>query len=233
MKNRTIILIAPLLVLTILLSACGPSEADLTPTLSVEAVETMIVSTLSVQMTQTALAAPTKTPTPTSTLSLPTFASPTLAVLTTPLGTSIGSIPVTSCYAMSFLSDVTIPDNTAMTAGQSFTKTWKVKNSGTCAWDSGFKFAFTTGDAMNGTTYTLTQAVPANTETSFSINMTAPNKSGAIKSSWRMSTAGGQFFGDEIYVLIMVGGTASGGTATNTNAPTANTATSTVAAPSP
>jgi hypothetical protein len=192
----------------------------------------MIVSTLSIEMTQTALAAPSKTPTPTNTITVPTFASPTLTTLTTPLGTSVASIPVTACYAMSYVSDVTIPDNTTMTPGQTFTKTWRVRNSGTCSWDAGFKFAFTTGDGMSGTTYTLTQAVPVNTETNLSINMTAPSKSGSIKSSWRMSTAGGQFFGDEIYVLIVVGGAASGGTATNTGAPAASTATSTVAAPS-
>lgn len=232
MKNKKIILIIPLLILSILISACGPSEADLTPTLSVEQVETMIVSTLSVEMTQTALAAPSKTPTPTSTLTPTALASPTLSALTTPLGTSVGSIPVTACFSMSYVSDVTIPDNTAMTAGQTFTKTWRVRNSGTCAWDAGFKFAFTTGDTMSGATYTLTQAVPANTETNLSINMTAPSKSGAVKSSWRMSTAGSEFFGDEIYVLVVVGGAASGGTATNTGAPAASTATSTVAAPS-
>jgi len=37
--------------------------------------------------------------------------------------------------------------------------------------------------------------------------MTAPtNKTGAIRSNWRMSTATGQFFGDEIYVVVVVGG---------------------------
>jgi hypothetical protein len=229
MKVRKTILITSVFIISVLLGACGPSDAELTPTMSVEDVQTMVVSTLAGGMTQTAMAAPTKTVTPTSTLALPTFASPTAGAIT-PFGTSIGTGGggvATSCYAMSFLSDVTIPDNTAMTPGQTFTKTWRVKNSGTCAWDAGFKFAFTGGDAMNGATFALPQAVAANAETDLSISMTAPNKAGSVRSNWRMSTAAGQFFGDEIYVVILVSGAASG--ATNTSAPAASTATSTVA----
>ncbi|MBC7876401.1 MAG: hypothetical protein H7Y59_04450 [Anaerolineales bacterium] len=229
MKLQKNILLMSALILSIILSACGPSEAELTPTLSVEDVQTMVVSTLASGMTQTAIAAPTKTITPTITL-VPTLASPTLGALVTPFGTTVGTGgggTVTSCYAMSFVSDVTIPDNTAMTQGQAFTKTWKVRNSGTCAWDAGFKFAFTSGDAMSGATFTLTQAVAANAETSLSINMTAPSKAGSIKSSWRMSTAAGQFFGDEVYVLVVVGGGAAASTAT-TGAPTATATTGVV-----
>jgi hypothetical protein len=63
--------------------------------------------------------------------------------------------------------------------------------------------------------------------------MTAPNKTGPVRGNWRISTAAGQFFGDEVYVAIQVGG-ATVGTATNTSvaatatATTAPSATSTV-----
>lgn len=222
MKVRKRILISILLVTSILLAACGPSQADMTPTLSVEQVQTMVVSTLAFGMTQTAVAAPTKTSTPTVTPTITTLVSPTLGAQITPFGTTVGTGGGAACYSLSFLSDVTIPDNTAMKPGETFTKTWRVKNSGTCAWDAGFKFAFISGDAMNGATYSLAQAVPANTETNLSINMATPNQTGSIKSSWRMSTAAGEFFGDEVYVLITVGGAAAA--ATNTSgAPAAAT----------
>ena len=83
---------------------------------------------------------------------------------------------------------------------------------------------------MSGATYTLPQSVPANTQIDISIAMTAPSKTGSIRGSWRMSTAAGQFFGDEVYVEILVGGAAAAGTtATNASAsaPVVNTATST------
>ncbi len=81
---------------------------------------------------------------------------------------------------------------------------------------------------MGGTTYTLPQNVPANTEIDISINMTAPSKTGAIRGNWRLSTSAGQYFGDEVYVLILVGGAAPApGTATNTSVAAPATATST------
>jgi hypothetical protein len=154
------------------------------------------------------------------------FPAPTLSNVTS-FGTSVVSTsPVTACNGLAYVSDVTIPDNTPMTPGQTFTKTWKVRNSGTCAWEAGFKFAFTTGDAMGGTTYVLPQNVPAGTQIDISIAMTAPSKTGSIKGSWRMSTATGQFFGEEVYLIILVGGAT--GTATNSGAATTpGTATST------
>src|SRR5687767_14464651 len=39
-----------------------------------------------------------------------------------------------------FVSDVTIPDNTPIRRGETFSKTWRIKNSGTCAWNSQYKF---------------------------------------------------------------------------------------------
>lgn len=59
---------------------------------------------------------------------------------------------------------------------------------------------------MSGATYSLLQSVPANTEIDVSVNMTAPSTAGTIRGNWRMSTATGQFFGDEVYLVIIVGG---------------------------
>jgi hypothetical protein len=129
-----------------------------------------------------------------------------------------------SCYGLSFVSDVSIPDNTPVTPGQAFTKTWKVKNAGSCAWDAGFKFAFVTGEALGGTTFTLPASVAAGAVTDISVAMTAPTKTGTIRGDWRMSTAGGQFFGDQVYVQVVVGG---GVAATNTGSAAAATATAT------
>lgn len=212
----------------LLLSACGAQEPPLTPTqaFNPDEIRTQAVSTFSADLTLTAFAAPTNTPVPTLTT------APTLAVPATSTGgIAIGSttVPATaSCYGMSFVSDVSIPDNTPVTAGQSFTKTWKVKNSGTCSWDAGFKFAFTGGDAMGGATYSVPTAVAAGAVTDISVPMVAPNKSGTLRGNWRMSTTSGQFFGDEVYVQVVIGG-GSGAAATNTGAPTtaADTATPT------
>lgn len=214
MKKKVIyVLLAGILLLT----ACGGSDAGATPTLDLVLVQTQAVETFSAALTQTALAAPTQTPFSTPT-TLPTFAPVSTSIVSTlPVSSQPTVMPTASCYQLRYVTDVSIPDNTQMAPGQTFTKTWKVKNTGSCAWDKGFKFAFTGGEAMNGATYTLPSPVAANAEIDVSIAMTAPsNKTGSLRGNWRMSTVGGQYFGDEVYVVIVVGGATLTPTATAT-----------------
>lgn len=203
MRNR---LMTSLLLGVALLTACNSPSADVTPTVDVNLIQTQVVETYAAALTQTASAAATIELFPTLTVSAtvaPIVTLPgTLSAVTQP------PVPATkSCYSMTFVSDVTIPDNTAVAPGQTFTKTWKVVNNGSCAWEAGFKFAFTGGDAMSGATYTLPSAVAINASLDISVAMTAPtNKTGAVRGNWRMSTAAGQFFGDEVYVIVVIGG---------------------------
>jgi hypothetical protein len=231
LKFRLISLQTLLILGALVLSACGATAATEVPTLTVnpDEIRTQAVGTFAADLTATAFAAPTNTPAATPT-PLVTLAPP----VTSTGGVAFGSTqPVAgataSCYGLSFVSDVTIPDNTPVTPGQAFTKTWKVKNAGSCAWDSGFKFAFTGGESMGGTTYTLPSSVAAGAVTDLSVSMTAPNKTGTLRGNWRMSTASGQFFGDEVYVQVVIGG--GGAAPTNTTgAPAAATSTT---APTP
>lgn len=212
----------------LLLAACGGGEAETTPTVSPEEIQTQAIETFGAILTQTALAAPTDTPVPTLTAS-PTFEPFTTSTAGTLPAISQPTVAATaSCYQLRYVSDVSIPDNTQMAPGQSFTKTWKVRNTGSCAWEAGFKFTFVGGEQMNGATFTLPSALPANTDLDISIAMVAPtNKTGTLRGNWRMQTAAGQFFGDEVFVQIVVGGVALTNTSpapTNTTAaPTATT----------
>jgi hypothetical protein len=194
-------------------------EAETTPTVSPEEIQTQAIETFGAVLTQTALAAPTETPLPTLT------ASPTFEPFTT---STAGTLPAisqptvagtASCYQLRYVSDVSIPDNTQMTPGQSFTKTWKVRNAGSCAWEAGFKFAFVGGEQMSGATFTLPTAVPANTDLDISVAMVAPTTAGTVRGNWRMQTASGQFFGDEVFVQIVVGGAALTPTSTQPSYP--------------
>ena len=197
-------LMTTLVVGIFLLTACKSGDSELTPTPDVNLITTHVVETYAAAITQTALAQPTLFPTLT--------ASATIQPIVT-LGSTLPAISqptaaaTASCYNMTFVSDVTIPDNTPVAPGQAFTKTWKVVNNGSCAWDAGFKFAFVSGDAMGGTAYTLPSSVAVNATLDLSVAMTAPtNKTGAVQGNWQMSTAGGQFFGNQVYVIVVVGG---------------------------
>lgn len=214
------LLIFVLLLLSLTLSACGGGKPEPTPTLSIAEIQAQAIATFAVGLTQTALAAPTATPT--ATLSPTPFN--TLPVGSPfPTATSGGIInPTASCYGLTWVKDITIPDDTVVAPGQSFTKTWLVQNSGSCAWEVGFKLVFIGGDAMNGQTLTLSQSVAPGAQIELSIPMIAPtNKTGTVRGNWRMSTTTGTFFGDEIYIQIVIGNA----TVTPTGTVTSSTAT--------
>jgi hypothetical protein len=119
---------------------------------------------------------------------------------------------------------VTIPDDTEVTPGQSFTKTWLVSNTGTCAWDAGFTFNIVSGEPLGGVAVTLNQKVEPGRQYEFSVPMVAPtNKTGTLKGTWRLSDANSNFFGDGVYVQVIVEGAA---TAAPTATPTATPVTS-------
>ena len=212
----------------ILLASCGGGNApEATPTMGVEQIQTFAVATFSSALTLTAIAAPTNTPESTQppAATLPALATNTAGLPAAPgLGTTPGATTggvvaaTTSCYGLTFVSDVTIPDNTQMDPGKPFTKTWQVKNSGSCAWDAGFKFQNTGGEAMDGATFSLPSSVPAGQTYEISVPMKAPDKTGTLRGNWRMSTANGQFFGDEVFVVVVIGN-ASAPSVTDTPTP--------------
>ena len=52
------------------------------------------------------------------------------------------------CNNAVFVSE-TVPDGTEYDVGESFTKTWRLKNVGTCTWNTNYKLKFKSGDPMN------------------------------------------------------------------------------------
>ncbi len=227
MKKDTIQrpLIGLCFICSMLLNACSPGDENATPTLQPEQIQTVAVATFSSGLTQTALAMPTGTPSPSPT----TTSTPVLTDTPKPSSTQDGaSGPTATCYRMAFVSDVTIPDNTTMAPGEIFTKTWRVRNSGSCNWEIGFKFKLTYGESMGGAALTLDKTFRPGDESDLSIVMTAPTDPGSYQGNWRMTTTNGTFFGDEVYVLIVVGdGKTTTPTPTGTQLPASETPTST------
>ena len=50
---------------------------------------------------------------------------------------------------------MTYPDGSLVSPGQEFTKTWRIQNTGTCAWTTAFKVVFSYGEPMSGQTTAL------------------------------------------------------------------------------
>lgn len=100
------------------------------------------------------------------------------------------------CNMASFVSDVTIPDNTNITVNKAFTKTWRLKNVGSCTWTSGYQLVFDSGDKMGGPdSQQLTNGTVAPGQTvDVSVNLTAPASPGTYKGNWKIKEPGGLIF---------------------------------------
>lgn len=122
--------------------------------------------------------------------------------------------PDTPCNQAQFVRDVTIPDGSKVLPGSPFTKTWELKNTGSCAWDSGYSVMFAgQGDAMGGpgSAPLVTEGEVRPGETALvSVDLRAPAKPGDYKGYWMLRGSNNNPFGtgpngaSPFFVLINV-----------------------------
>lgn len=111
----------------------------------------------------------------------------------------------TPCHASKFVSE-TIPDGTSYAAGESFSKTWTIRNIGSCKWTEDYRFEFEEGTQMGGEgSIKVNTVVEPNETISFKVNLKAPSTNGDYTGVWRMKAADGEKMG-KYWVVIKVGG---------------------------
>jgi hypothetical protein len=148
-------------------------------------VQAMVTQTVAAQTqyapTQTPLsptAVPTNTPVPATNTPLPTATA------------------ITYCDWVSFVKDVTIPDGSILDPGETFTKTWRLKNRGTCTWTPEYMLVYTSGSQMGGTTAVrLPGYVSPGQTVDVSVPLVAPDKNGKYVGYWMLRNASGTLFG--------------------------------------
>lgn len=182
-----------------------------------------------------ATALPTNSPIPLATFALPTAggpaptgnagALPTVSFNTTPNTTPLagftavvtagaatsGGIGSTAagCNDGAFVGE-TLPDKSVIKAGKEFTKAWEIKNTGTCAWDEGYVFAFQpdlSNSAIKGYDITIRNSddvTKPGSSQSFIIKLTAPTTPGEYKGYWKLNTDSGTPFGPLVFFDIIV-----------------------------
>lgn len=187
-----------LLISVALLAACG-SQAEATPTPDVNALYTAAAQTIIAETTQTAAAwTVTPQPTPTETEAF----TPTPEITSTPEAPTAEGL----CDDSAFVTDVTIPDGyNQLTPGQEFTKTWRLKNTGTCPWAPTYQIVYGYGDQMNGNKATsIGVEVPPGAEVEITLTLVAPTVSGSYTGYWRMANTAGAPFGIFFSVSITI-----------------------------
>jgi Ig-like domain-containing protein len=120
-------------------------------------------------------------------------------------------VPVSVCDAAQFVTDVTYADDTQVDPNQTFTKTWRLKNSGTCSWTTSYAVVFTSGDSMNApAAQALTGSVNPGQNVDISVDLKAPSSPGTYTANFRLRNASGVLFSN-FYVRIKVKSTGGGG----------------------
>lgn len=95
------------------------------------------------------------------------------------------------------VSDVTVPDGTRFEPNQGFNKIWRVRNNGTCTWDSGYRLVSAGGHLLGAvsTYFPLRDPVFPGQTADLTINMVSPVTPDTYQSDWKLQNAQGQFFG--------------------------------------
>ncbi|MBI2331520.1 MAG: hypothetical protein HYU84_05040 [Chloroflexi bacterium] len=133
--------------------------------------------------------------------------------------TVTGTIQPNACDRAQFIADVTVPDGTSFAPGIGFSKTWRLKNVGTCTWTN-YSIMFDTGEKMGGPDSALIPTTVAPGQTvDITLNLTSPTTAGTYRGYWKLKNSTGIPFGigsagtKSFWVEIKVSGT---GTVPNT-----------------
>ncbi|MGD1996566.1 MAG: NBR1-Ig-like domain-containing protein [Anaerolineae bacterium] len=121
--------------------------------------------------------------------------SPEVTEVTTEAGCTLNA---------AFVTDVTVPDGTEFSPGASFTKVWRLRNTGSCPWEPGTQLAFISGDPIGGPGSVAVGGVATGSTTDISVNLAAPMTPGTYEGNWQLRAPDGTHFGPAVYVRIVV-----------------------------
>lgn len=187
MINRRLITVLTL-VSILVLSACNLPRPNATAETPGDPIGTAAAQTVAALST---LLPPKVTVTPAATLTN----LPQVTVTQPPQPTTDGT-PGKKCDAGEFVSDVTIPDGTSFTPGQEFTKTWRLKNTGSCTWTTSYRVVFDSGVSLGApASFNLPTSVPPDAIVDISVQMKAPIEVKDYQSNWKLQNAAGVTFG--------------------------------------
>lgn len=103
-----------------------------------------------------------------------------------------------------FVEDVTVPDDSLYNGGVNFTKTWRLRNDGECAWPPGTMWVWISGDLLGAQSPVEVELAQPGRIVDVSVEMVSPMSPGTYRSYWRLQSPDGEFFGDQAYVRIVV-----------------------------
>ncbi len=185
--------------LTALLGGCtlfgksSPAAPALNTTQVYQTVQARLTEAIALTQAQPATATPAPSDTPTPPAATETSAPPETA---TPQAPTASLTAQCDQAAPGSPIDITIPDDTEMYPGQTFVKTWRLVNTGTCTWTSDYAAVWFSGEQMGApASIPLPGSVAPGESVDISVEMTAPQEPGAYQSNWKLRNPSGVLFG--------------------------------------
>lgn len=100
------------------------------------------------------------------------------------------------CDHATYVKDVSYPDNTELAAGTSFTKTWRIKNTGACTWSEDYAVVFMGGDEMDTpSSVSMPHTVHPGDTVDISVDLTAPTSIGTYRAEYKLRSDTNMVFG--------------------------------------
>lgn len=207
---KKLIILFVMVILSLTACSLGQQNAGEPPTPTVAAADAIRTSAAkTVDALSTALAGnKTSTPAATSTVqaTVPLLPSstplvPTLVPSLTPPPSRTPTITATQppCDQVALVKDTTVPDGTYFTPNTPFTKTWELKNIGSCAWNSYYSIVFIEGNLMKASTskplVPVGISVAPGQSVQVSVDMVAPGTKGKQSGLWKLKNPKGEVFG--------------------------------------
>jgi hypothetical protein len=201
-------------------------QPQATKTMEVQSMLQTSVANAMLGLTQTAaVGKPTTAGTKIATTQAPVII-PTIKATQKPVQNNTGTDATT-------LAGETVPDDTKFLPGTSFSKTWRLMNSGSSTWSTDYKLVFAEGDQMGANNeYRFNVPVEPGKIIDMTVQMKAPDAAGTYKGYWKIKNPNGTVFGPGGNGSFWVKIISASPTATLTSAATA-TATSAPATATP
>ena len=107
------------------------------------------------------------------------------------------SLTPVPCNQAVFVSDVNYPDKTAVLPATSFSKTWRLQNTGSCTWTSGYSVVYVQGDRMGAPDFTpvTSGTVASGAQVDISVPLVAPSVPGTYHGDFMLRAPDGTQFG--------------------------------------
>lgn len=107
------------------------------------------------------------------------------------------------CY-YALLVGENLPDGAAVQGGTAFTKTWTLRNTGSCTWNPNYQLVFSGGDLMNApSAVRINATVAPGGQVTIPVAFRAPSTGGIFNSYWKMRADNGVLFA-QVYLKINV-----------------------------